>query len=254
MPNGRVINLDPLSITSLFVKTTVNGRTLGMATGFVVKKESAHFLITNWHVVSGRRPETGEPLSPTGGIPDEILIGHHLAAGIGAWRLVPERLRDSEGTPLWIEHERGQAIDVVALRLQNIDAALKMYPFDLSLSGTDILVRPAMSVSIIGFPLGLAVDGAYPIWKTGHIASDPDLYYQGLPAFLIDATTREGMSGSPVVLRIYGSYVTSDGGTVIGEARTTKFLGVYSNRIADDIEIGVVWRPEVITEILRRAG
>ena len=121
---------------------------------------------------------------------------------------------------------------------------------DMSLADTDVIAQPAMPVSIIGFPYGLATAGAWPIWKTGHIASDPDLDYDGRPAFLIDATTRGGMSGSPVVLRLSGGYNTKNGKQILAGGIATKFLGVYSGRIHADAEIGMVWRPHVINEIL----
>jgi hypothetical protein len=123
------------------------------------------------------------------------------------------------------------------------------YPLDLAFARTDVLVQPAMTVSIIGYPLGLTAHGAWPIWKTGHIASEPDLDYNDMPCFLVDATTREGMSGSPVVLRFWGGYPKRDGSKTIGGS-VTSFLGIYSGRIHKDSEIGLVWRPRVIGEIL----
>jgi hypothetical protein len=86
-----------------------------------------------------------------------------------------------------------------------------------------------MTVSIIGYPYGLATAHAWPIWKTGHIASDIDLDYDGRPAFLIDATARSGMSGSPVVHRTSGGFTTRSGDVIYstGVRPATRFLGVY---------------------------
>ena len=112
---------------------------------------------------------------------------------------------------------------------------------------------PGMPISVIGYPLGLTAAEGWPIWKTGHIASDPDIDFQvGRPAFLIDATTKSGMSGAPVVLRL-DRYPTKDGGsqTLIG-GMATKFTGVYAGRILVDSDVGRVWRPFVITEIFER--
>jgi hypothetical protein len=77
-----------------------------------------------------------------------------------------------------------------------------------------------------------------------------DLDYNGKPVFLIDATTRAGMSGSPVVLRQFGGYNTRNGGYFSSAGFFTRFMGIYSGRIHRDSEIGMVWRPEVIFEIL----
>lgn len=78
--------------------------------------------------------------------------------------------------------------------------------------------------------------------------------YDGKPTFLIDATTRGGMSGSPVVLRLTGGYPTRNGGMVLAGGMATKFLGVYAGRIHDDVEIGYVWRPGLVIEILEAAA
>ncbi len=101
---------------------------------------------------------------------------------------------------------------------------------------------------VIGFPLGLAAAGKLPIWKTGHVASDIDINYDGKPIFLIDATTKPGMSGSPVVALVKGLRRTSTGWN-LGGGEFIRFLGIYSGRIGDS-EIGRVWKPEVLDEIL----
>ena len=111
-----------------------------------------------------------------------------------------------------------------------------------------MIVSPSEAVSIIGFPFGLASSGKFPIWKTGHIASDIDLNYKDKPVFLIDATTKPGMSGSPVIARRNGFSQTSKGQRVGGT--TERFLGVYSGRIQDNSDVGMVWKPETIDEIL----
>ncbi len=123
------------------------------------------------------------------------------------------------------------------------------YPLDLKLAHADIQVFPALPVSVIGFPLGLSAGGSWPIWKTGHIASDPEVDYEpGRPAFLIDATTRSGMSGAPVVVRLE-NFRTRDGGYSIASGFRTRLLGVYAGRIHDQSEIGRVWRPNVLEEM-----
>lgn len=170
---------------------------------------------------------------------------------MGTWRFAGESLLNSDGSPRWLSHPDDPEIDVAVLELKNIEPDMHVYPLDLTLADIDILTMPAMAVSIIGFPYGLRPNALFPIWKTGHIATDPDLPYGGKPAFLIDATTRSGMSGSPVVVRIVGSYLDSRRNFFVGPGVHTKFLGLYSSRIHQNAEIGCVWRPSVISEILR---
>lgn len=246
-PTLRIV--DPLSVSSLLVIPRANGIALGTATGFVVEHKARQYLITNWHVVSGRDSNTGNALSHSAALPDEIGIMHHDANQLGIWHRCDEPLAEN-GVQRWLEHPLGNAIDVVAVPLLKTDNAIRFFPIDLRLAEFDLQVQVAMTVSIIGFPFGLASAGAFPIWKTGHIASDPDLAYQGRPAFLIDSTTRGGMSGSPVVVRNYGGYQDSKGTHHLAAGAATRFVGVYSGRIHDQADVGIVWRPEVIHQIL----
>lgn len=248
---ANVKAIDLLSVISLFLEPQVNNNILGTATGFVVEYRQAPYLITNWHVVTGRNPETNELLSPqTGAVPDSIRIWHHTDK-LGDWIIRAEDLYDSDGNPRWIEHQLGREIDVVAVPLSDLEH-VQLYPLDLSLAESEIVPQPGMPVSIIGFPFGLS-NFLWPIWKTGHIASDPDVDFGEKPTFLIDATTRNGMSGSPVILRLTHTYVDNAKG-ISSEGVTTKFLGVYSGRIHNEVEIGKVWKPRVLLEILTGAN
>lgn len=252
-PEPQIL-IDPLSTQSLLIELYVNGNALSTATGIIVQRDGTDYLVTNWHVLSGRHPESGEPLSPTLGIPDEIRILHHARNRLGSWVVRSEPLVNAEGAMLWVEHARSSEIDVAALRLTTVDDEVQLYPFDLALADTDMIPEPAMPISILGFPFGLSAGGAWPIWKTGHIATDPDIDFEtGKPAFLIDATTRGGMSGSPVVLRMHSGFRTRSGARVLGAGVQTKLLGIYSGRIREDVEIGRVWRPSVIGEVLDNA-
>lgn len=59
------------------------------------------------------------------------------------------------------------------------------------------------------------------------------------------------MSGSPVLAVKRGLIQARNGEQQLGQA--SKFLGVYSGRIADDpagASLGYVWKPRVIDEII----
>jgi len=249
MTAPKPITIDPLSTSSLLVEVHAAGQSLVKATGFCVEAAARKFLVTNWHVVSGIHPDTGEVLSSSGSPPDELVIRHHASARLGEWVIKKQPLQMPSGANVWFEHPLGKAIDVIALPL-NQDSDVAFHPLDLGLADFDMQVQVAMPVSIIGFPFGLATVGAWPIWKTSHIASEPHLNYEGRPAFLIDATTQGGMAGSPVVLRVYGGYATSKGSATGNGKPVTRFLGVYAGRIHGQAGIGRVWRPSVIKEIL----
>jgi hypothetical protein len=247
------IRLDPLSGTSLYLRLYAAGKPISTATGFVVKSNERFFLVTNWHVVSGRHPTNGQPLDAKGLIPDSMGIVHH-AQPLGKFDERRVALISQAGNARWVEHPLGRDRDVVLVPLPAAVPPIQYFPLDLAVADVDMLPEVAMPVSIIGFPLGLTGAGMFPIWKTGHIASEPALDYDEKPVFLIDATTRGGMSGSPVVLRLTGGYRTANGGSVLASGGyQTRFLGVYSGRLPGDSNVGLVWRPRVIHELLERA-
>ena len=128
---NRQITIDPLSARSLLIETTVNGNALSTATGIIVEHNSQFYLVTNWHVLSGRDSETEQPLSPTAGIPDEIRIVHHRNNNLGSWVIKSEPLNDNQKNPIWVEHPNGMQIDIAMLPLSNIDDEVQLYQFDL---------------------------------------------------------------------------------------------------------------------------
>lgn len=243
------ISIDEFSSKSLYLETYFNKQQIGVATGFVIKNNESYYLITNWHVVTARDPSNNQPLVAGKTDPNALKVWFH-GQRLGQWLRKDFNIIDKDGNKLWFEHARGRQVDVVAIPIV-ATTDIKIYHIDLALADFDLMIYPSEPVSIIGFPQGITSDGKFPIWKTGHVASDIDLDWGGKPAFLIDATTKSGMSGSPVIAKRISIYQTSRGNT-IGNA--VKFLGIYSGREIDEngIEIGYVWKPKVIREILAK--
>lgn len=247
---SKTIGIDPLSAVPVSLQITI-GPLPFTGSGFILVHKSVNYLITNWHMVTGRHPDTNQPISNTGAAdPSALGIWLHASSGLGNWVLKTEYLIDpSTGNRRWIEHPNGRQVDVVALPLSSYPD-ITMYPLDQNLANTDLIISPSEPVSIIGFPLGLVSVGKFPIWKTGHIASDIDLDYGGRQVFLIDATTKSGMSGSPVIARRTGYIHTSTSSSVQLGGSVTRFLGIYSGRIHDQSDVGMVWKPGVLNELL----
>ena len=242
------IVIDEFSIKPLYLEAYLEREELLVATGFVVKKNDLSYLITNWHVVTSRDPINNRPLSNAGIADPNILKVWFHGSELGHWIQKEINIIDQGGNQLWLEHMRGKEIDIVAIPME-ISSDVNIYEIDLALADFDLKLYPSEAVSIIGFPEGLTSGGKFPIWKTGHIASDIDIDWDGKPAFLIDATTKSGMSGSPVIAKRVSIYQTSKG-NAIGNA--VRFLGIYSGREVGEsgVEVGFVWKPSVISEIL----
>jgi len=81
---------------------SIDGTKLSSGTAFVVDTAKGPHLITNRHNVTGRDQNTGQPLSPTAGIPNQINIWHNSSSALGAWQSSIELLFKPDGSPRWI--------------------------------------------------------------------------------------------------------------------------------------------------------
>ena len=107
------INFIPLRLELLF-----EGQSIGIATGFHYKRGQKFYLVTNWHVVSGKDPATGKCCDEkTASVPDSIRLGlpKILATGVTGpngpastygWReaVIPLYQNNDRSVPSWFEH------------------------------------------------------------------------------------------------------------------------------------------------------
>jgi hypothetical protein len=248
---------------------TFADKPISSATAFTVWRghdESQRWLVTNWHVVTGRDPETGQALDRvTARVPDELHIAC-LVKGSPTqrvrWQIVKEHLYDTDGDPLWLEHPvHGRKADVVALPMTQHrghvgEVDLWGYDpwFEDTLAPDDIArglpVGVSRPLSIIGFPFGATGGGYLPIWIQGWVASELDVDIYELPLFLIDARTREGQSGSPVIAYSPGGSHVLENMVTVGGGPMERFLGVYSGRLNEESDIGRVWKRKALVEVL----
>jgi hypothetical protein len=234
---------------------------LGTATGFLYRaKSQSVFLTTNFHVLAGYNPRTGEPLHPGGALPNRIAFHLPTVEGEGIRyhkRELP--LLDNNSAPLWkVHHRLSNSADVAALDLgheQSVQAWTINDAWQDPLFDT-FLLRPGLDVFLIGFPLGIAVAKHLALWKRGTIASEPMFDVDRRPIILIDTATRGGMSGSPVIAQIQGLWGGGGAGMLspdskIGTGR--QFIGIYSGRLGNDefqAQLGLVWKKQVIEDIV----
>ena len=243
-------NIAQPSVQSLLIEMQFNGQALATGTAFVVQTAKGPYLITNRHNVTGRRQDTGAPLSSTGGIPNEIVVVHNRKGFLGQWILKRESLYVGEA-PRWREHPTlGAQADFVALPLSDI-ADVEIYPYDPANPGPAIFVGAADTVSVIGFPFGMTAGGALAVWATGFLASEPEVDFNNLQIQLIDCRSRQGQSGSPVIAyRAGGMIAMVDGGSAAFGGPISKFIGIYSGRINAESDIGIVWKASAIQQLI----
>ena len=255
---------------------------LSTATSFFYEAtDSQLFLITNWHVVTGRDPTTPS-YSKTGAVPYVLKIKVHkkqekvdgrknIVVSEISEICIPINSEDGNA-PKWLEHpEHKIKVDVVGIKIEkhlefreahelNVANKWKEYHKNYEPGAMD-------DVFVVGYPWGLSATaergGGLPVYKRGCIASDPTIDFRRLPCVLIDCRTTKAMSGSPVIASHTGIFMPDgrmSNNTVFGTV--SKFLGIYAGRLCGDepiegyeeniSEIGIVWKASVLEAITQR--
>jgi len=272
--------IDPLNYCVVKIQSYFNEEKVAKATGFfysgTVDSKHTLWLVTNWHVLAGRNASKPEiVLHSHGAIPNRIQL--QVPSRIGGDGEVHDRelvfyeifveLFDSNGLAMWHQHPSKHEVDIGVVNLgQALDGHL-VRGINEVCSEHDMAVEIGNEVFILGYPLGFSHFANTPIWKRGSIASEPHAETaESRNRIVIDATTRKGMSGSPVVMRSKTHYVT-ESGQIVQKANGSRFIGVYASRPApereptnDEIEagflgheIGYVFKSGCLVEVITRA-
>lgn len=254
---------------------------LGPATGFIYKYGQSIALVSNWHVFSGVNPLTGNLRNSDGLFPDRVrftLKLFHPKTGAASFR-GEETLLFENGQSFWWQHKGyadpsgvAKIVDIGVLVLnerlpdfETVKEDIVSLPAIVLVTGgpaeQDMKVefgypRVAAEVFILGYPKGLSMQGVMPVWKRGSIASEPLFNVMDqAPAFLVDAATRDGMSGSPVLY--FGDEITDALGraAAVGNRQAEPWLvGIYAGREGVtkeemDMTLGRVWHRHLLDEI-----
>jgi hypothetical protein len=245
--------VDEHSLCALPIEILFNDTFLGIGTGFVWASDTKHFLITNWHNLSGINPATGKHLSDKAAEPNQFRIHYNVKGKIGARTPKAVAVRSPQNEPLWLVHpDKGKSVDIGAIQI-NIDNDVDPWATNERAS-EPIRTQIGMDVFVLGYPFGISADG-FPVWKRGSIASEPMVAIEQKTSFFVDTASRPGMSGSPVIRRSWGTHVMEDGSTTMGSGSKTRLVGVYSGRLSSgdplDAQLGIVWPAHFIDEIVR---
>jgi hypothetical protein len=273
------VKVRPESLAVTRIELFFHDVSLWPATGFFYKYGQSIALVSNWHVFSGVNPLTGIQRDARY-CPNRVKFNINLfdpRDGSVFFR-VEEVLLVANGQGLWWQHQgyvdakgNSKIIDIGVLVLNDripdfeaIKDKIVSFPAHVlvnmdahgePLSFEHGYPRVAAEVFILGYPKGLATQGVLPIWKRGSIASEPLFNVMDeAPAIFVDAVTREGMSGSPVLY--FGNEISDVLGRPRGgDGRTEPWLvGVYAGRegvTGQEIEmaLGRVWHRRLLDEI-----
>jgi len=247
---GLVLDrIDPLNLCAVRIEAYFNALKLSEATGFFhsayvdeARDENKVFwLVSNWHVFSGRHADQPlTTLNAQGAVPNRLVLSLPLLSGEPEYEGEPEdrvlyesvdiRLYDSDHAAIWRQHSDKSRYDVAAINVGDLFRRYYLTAVNEHANEVDMRVDVGNEVFILGYPLGFSHFANAPIWKRGSIASEPHIETsEGNARVIIDATTRSGMSGSPVIMRAKTHYVDEDGQVKLC-VNATRWLGIYASR------------------------
>ena len=196
---------------------------------------------------------TGCNLRDDAGRPNTLRTLFNIQTGSFDKQRWDIRIRDDDDRPLWLVHPvRRVDVAVLPVPFKPEELIIALYPLNL-LAVARLRIEIGMEVFVLGYPFEIKPP-AYPVWKRGSIASEPQLARLTNDYMLVDTASRPGMSGAPVIRRSWTNHLVEPGVVALVDTPLNKFIGVYSGRIPTDhpheAQIGLVWDGSVIDEII----
>lgn len=207
----RIKGPQPASLCSVEILKYVRAfdgtdKVCGRGTGFHWRDPTGTvWLITNWHVLTGRRPD-----EPSFLIGEATTSPYSITVSYQSKRegeFLPElqlSLYDKAGHPIWYEYEREKGIDLAAIPINLPEEAMCPCIQDFADRDSAAFV-PGLDLTVVGMAFPHSRDTPYPIWKSARVASEPGFFVMGVPQVLVDGAGVPGMSGSPVYRISLGS-------------------------------------------------
>jgi hypothetical protein len=250
----KTIRIDPLTAAAVRLDLLFEDKIVALGSGFLWQEAERICIVTAWHNVTGTHPATGQPLSKTAVRPDSFRA-HFIPVLFHEPQSLSGQLYGADEVALFRSHHTyGKLIDVVALDIDLSGCSETLCVPINHLEASPMRVQVGGSAFVIGFPKGMS-DQGLPIWKRGTIASEPTLADEprSRESYLLDAATRQGMSGAPVVLLDDTGYQDQKGSRIMDGKRAHRFLGLYSGRVASedqmDAQLGLVWPARFVREV-----
>lgn len=253
-----------------------SNRVFSRGTGFFYKAVCGQaYLVTCWHVVSGRDFFSRKCISATGFEPEELVFyGSNNPEKLGSIRQRDIRIKFSEELKNYIRSGppivAGVPVDLFAIPVDSkfifsIQQAMASGITDPNLSAfinqhrqSYLETNAGDTCFVLGYPLKNYVGFRPPIWKRASIASDTALPVDGRPIFFVDGNTLPGLSGAPIIRMERVLIETEKQSYKYESLETSLFVGVYAGRHTgpdySDTSLGYGWYGGLIPELVEKSA
>lgn len=265
--------IHPLSLTCTPVELLSNDGSdsvINHASGFFWRHLGRSFLITNWHVITGRDIFTGEVVSSKGYLPKKIrLYGCSFSRKGEILTFIRNGMTlefDEDASDKLVARREALPYDICAILIPDgvvfgSDPSRHQFTGAAAAScyvnehhSDRVVTHAGDDCFILGYPLKSYAGLMPPIWKRGSIASEPLLGIDGRPIFFVDAATSAGMSGSPIFRRVSVGWVSDERGD--RESVKYGFIGIYGGRVmaaASELHgAGYGWYGSLVNKIIEQ--
>lgn len=246
---AKKIVIDPLYASTTIVVGIKNGKEKIKASGFFfVDEKDKLYLVTNKHVIYGEK--FAEEVDP---IIDKIKLNLHVD---------PNNLKKNKELTInliegrkkkWLELRSNPEVDVVLI-IADIDRTKYfLIPLNKSFIETGTMQVSFEKIFIMGYPFGWYDKvNNLPITRVGHLSSPFKVPFMGKQVMLGDVETHNGMSGSPVFMRLE-DYTEKKGDKSTMHIGSTKIvlLGIHSGQPLWQLEDKKSGKKKAINHTLR---
>lgn len=254
--------VSPLEVLDL------EGNLFSHGTAFVYRLGSTPYLVTAWHVVSGRDFFSGK-------LNREALIPRSFRFYVPSFRQEGNIVNLNTTAFLLELTEEASALLAQPPEVYDarVDVAVARLPLTSSRSGNftsgglnefewgiserteaPIGAMIGADVFVLGYPLSTYEGLRTPIWKRGSLASEPAFEIDPKCAFLIDVNSTGGMSGGPIIRRVAMMTAQDKLNGIIAETYDEAVIGVYSGRTLSSADkgfsLGYGWPIDVVHAII----
>ena len=151
--------IDRYSLAVVPLEPLFNEESLGIATGFIWKRNERFYLVTNWHVITCRRFPTGENLHSQGARPNKLRVLFNLGFQQFGKQEHLITIRDDDARPCWLVHpNRNVDVAVLPLPYDGTDPVFALNPINGS-ADPDLFVGVGMDCFVLGYPFGIEPPG-----------------------------------------------------------------------------------------------
>lgn len=188
--------LDQFTLTTVPLEQYFDNMPLGQGTGFMWKAGAQYYLVTNWHVLAMRDFFTRANLRKDAGRPNLSRTLFNVNTGSFEKQRWDIKIRDGDDRPLWLVHpSRRVDIAVLPIPFRPEELIIALYPLNI-LANAALRIEIGMEVFILGYPFKISPP-AYPVWKRGSIASEPELARLTTDYMLVDTASVRACPGRP---------------------------------------------------------